>query len=170
MNWLDFVIIFVIVFFVLGAYSAGLIREVVTLFAVFLGIVIAGALYNSLAKDVLVFIDNEDAARAISFLILFGAVYLIGQISAYVLKTGASLLMLGWVVDHAGGAVFGFLKGIIVAQVLLIVFAAYPSLDMDSAVNDSTLGPFFVDDVSFVKYVMPGDFSDRIDHFIELRE
>jgi membrane protein required for colicin V production len=169
MNWLDFVIILVIVFFVLGAYSAGLIREVVTLFAVFLGIVIAGALYNSLAKDVLVFIDNEDAARAISFLILFGAVYLIGQISAYVLKTGASLLMLGWV-DHAGGAVFGFLKGIIVVQVLLIVFAAYPSRDMDSAVNDSTLGPFFVDDVSFVLQVMPGDFSDRIDHFIELRE
>lgn len=169
MNWLDFIIIVVIVFFVLGAYSAGLIREVVTLFAVFFGIIIAGALYNSLAKDVLVFFHNQDAARAIAFLILFGSVYLIGQISAYILKTGAALLMLGWV-DRAGGAVFGFLKGIIVVQVLLIVFAAFPSLDMDGAVNDSTLGPFFVDDVSFVLQVMPGDFNDRVDHFLSLRE
>src|SRR3990172_5387120 len=108
MNWLDFAIIGVVLGFVVAAYSAGLIREVVTFLAVIIGIVIAGALYDNLARDVLPFIDDEDAARAVSFLILFGSVYLFGQIVAYILKRGASLLMLGWA-DHIGGGLFGLL-------------------------------------------------------------
>jgi len=165
MNWLDFVIILILIGFVAAAYSAGLIREVVTLVAVLLGIVIAGALYDKLAKDVLVFLSDEDAAQAISFLILFGAVYLFGQIMAYVLKTGASLVMLGWA-NHIGGAVFGLFKGLLVVQVLLVIFAAYPSLKLDGAIEDSGLGRYFVDDVPFALQILPGDFDTRIDRFL----
>jgi len=165
MNWLDIVIILVLGGFVAAAYSAGLIREVVTLVAIVLGIVIAGVLYDNLAQDVLVFLNDEEAAQAISFLILFGAVYLLGQIVAYTLKTGASLLMLGWA-NHLGGAAFGLLKGLIVVEVLLIVFAAYPPLGLDGAVDGSTLAPYFVDDVSVVLDILPSDFGDRVDRFL----
>jgi membrane protein required for colicin V production len=165
MNWLDFVIIFVLIFFVISAYSAGLIREVVTLAAVFFGIIIAGLLYDKLAKDVLVFMNDEDAARAISFLLLFGCVYLFGQILAYVLKAGASMVMLGQA-DRIGGAVFGLLKGLIVVQVLLIIFAAYPSLKLDTAIGNSEIGGYFVDDVSVVLYILPADFDSRVDQFL----
>jgi membrane protein required for colicin V production len=165
MNWLDFVIVAALAGFVLAAYSAGLIREVITLVAVLLGVIIAGLLYDNLAADVVVFDKNEDAARAISFLILFGSVFLFGQILAYVLKRGASLFMVGRL-DHLGGAAFGLLKGLLVVQVLLIVFAAYPSLKLDSAVDNSKLGHFFVDDVSFIRHVMPGEIDHRIDEFL----
>ncbi len=165
MNWLDFVIVIVVAGFVLSAYSAGLIREVMTLVATLLGIIIAGILYDNLAEDVLVFVDDKDAAQAVSFLVLFGSVYLIGQISAIVLKRGASLLMLGWA-DHLGGAAFGFLKGLVVIQVLLIVFAAYPALGLDGPVDDSLLGRYFVHDLSFVLRMLPGNFGDRIDAFL----
>lgn len=164
-NWLDLVIILVILGFVIAAYSAGLIREVITLVAVLAGVVIAGVLYDDLAKDVLVFLKDEEAARAIAFLVLFGAVYLFGQVSAYVLKSGAALLMLGWW-DHLGGAVFGFFKGIIFVQALLIIFAGYPSLHLDSAVDDSALGRFFLDDISFLLRLLPADFRHRVDEFL----
>ena len=165
MTWLDFVIIAVLIGFVVAAYSSGLIREVVTLVAVIAGIVIAGVLYDDLARDVLVFLDDEDAARAISFLILFGSVYLFGQMIAYILKRGASILMLGWA-DHVGGGVFGLLKGLIVVQVLLILFAAYPSLGLDDAIDNSALGSYFLDDASFILVIFPGEFEDRIDDFL----
>ena len=74
MNWLDFVIIFVLLSFVAAAFSAGLIREVITFLAIVVGIVIAGVLCDDLARDVLVFIDDRDAALAVSFLVLFGSV------------------------------------------------------------------------------------------------
>ena len=165
MTWLDFAIIFVIIGFVVGAYAAGLIREAVTLVAAILGIVVAGLLYDDLAADILVFMNDEDAAQAISFLILVGAVYLFGQIVALMLSRTASLLMLGWA-DHAGGAVFGFLKGLIVVQALLIVLAAYPSLGMKDAVAGSQLAPYFVDDVDILLWVLPDNFDSRIERFL----
>ena len=165
MNWLDFAIIFVLIGFVAAAYTAGLIREAVTLVAAILGIIIAGLLYDDLAADILVFMDDEDAAQAISFLILVGAVYMFGQIIALMLSRTASLLMLGWA-DRAGGAVFGFLKGLLVVQALLIVLAAYPSLGMEDAVAGSQLAPYFVDDVDVLLWVLPDNFDSRIERFL----
>jgi membrane protein required for colicin V production len=169
MNWLDIVVILVIASMTLAAYSSGLIREVITLVAVVAGIIIAGALYQRLAQDVLVFIDDEDAAEAIAFLALFGGVYLMGQIGAYVLKTGASLLMLG-PLDHLGGAAFGFIKGVFVVEMLIIILAAYPSLNMDSAVDDSTVARRLVDDFDFLKHILPGNIDTRIEHFLNPEE
>ena len=164
MNWLDFAIILAIIGFVISAYLAGLIREGVTLAAAILGIVIAGVLYDDLATDILVFMDDEDAAQAISFLILVGAVYLFGQIIAYMLSKAASLLMLGWA-DHIGGAFFGFLKGLIVVQALLIIFAAYPTLGLDDAVAGSGLAPHFINDIDVLLWVLPDNFDSRVDRF-----
>jgi membrane protein required for colicin V production len=165
MNWLDIVIVVMIVGFVLAAYASGLIREAVTLIASLIGIVVAGILYDDFATDVLVFIDDQDAARAVAFLILAGSVYLMGQIVAYMLKKVASLMMLG-PMDHIGGAFFGLLKGLIVVQILLILFAAYPSLKLADAIAGSELAPYFIDDASFLLVILPAEFEDRIDQFL----
>jgi len=165
MNWLDIAIIVVVLGFAASAFSAGLIREVVTLGAIVIGIIVAGLLYDDLATDVLVFIDDDEAALVISFLVLFGAVYLLGQIVAYTLRRLASLLMLGWA-DRIGGGLFGILKGLIVVEVLLILFAAYPQLGLDDAIDDSGLASFFLDDASIVLRVLPGEFNDRVDQFL----
>ena len=165
MNWLDILIVVALIGFTSAAYSAGLIREIVTLTAVIAGIVIAGTLHDNLARDVLVFIGNDSAAEAVSFLILFGAVYIFGQIAAYMLKTGASLLMLGlW--DRLGGAGFGLIKGLFIVQILLLVFAAYPSLGLEGAVEGSELADYFVDDFSLLLHLLPQAFEDRIDTFL----
>ena len=165
MNWIDVAILLILVGFVAAAYTAGLIREVVTLVAVLVGIAVAGLLYEDFAADVLVFVGDEDAAEAVSFLILFGSIYIIGQIGAYVLKTTASIMMLGWA-DKAGGAAFGLLKGLIVVQVLVILLAAYPSLGLDGEIDSSAIGKFLVDDASIVLLIMPGEIDQRIDDFL----
>ena len=162
MNWLDVVIVLTIVVFVLSAYAAGLIREAVTLVGMIAGIVIAGLLYDNLAAE---FSADDDTALAVSFFVLFGSVYLIAQICAYVLKKGASLIMLGWL-NHIGGAFFGFLKGVLVVEVVVLVFAAYPGLGMDGAVDGSALAPLFVEDVDFGLILLPGDFDDRVAAFL----
>ena len=164
MNWIDILIVATIAGFVLTAYAAGLIREAVTLVAALLGIAIAGQLYDNLAADVLVFMDDENAAEAISFLILVGAVYLFGQIVAIMLSKTASLLMLGWA-DRIGGAVFGFLKGLLVVQVLLIIFAAYPSLGLDDDIAGSALAPYFLEDIDVLLWILPDNFDNRIEQF-----
>lgn len=165
MNWLDFVIIGMLVSFVLAAYSAGLIREVITLAATILGIVFASMFYDDFASKVLTFIDDEEVARGISFFIFIGSLYLLGQILASVVKKFTTLLMLGWA-DHIGGAFFGLLKGLLIVQILLIVFAAYPALELGSAVAGSEFAPYFLDDVSFILKLLPDDLETRVDQFL----
>jgi membrane protein required for colicin V production len=165
MNWLDFIIIILIAGFVFSGWAAGLVRSVVTLAATIIGVVVAGALYERFSHTVDIFIGNDEAADAVAFLVLFGCVYLLGQILTIVAKTTLTLLMVGWW-DKPGGAAFGFLKGVIVVQVLLIVFAAYPSLGFDEAVDESKIAKNFVDDWSFLLAILPAEIEDRIDDFL----
>jgi membrane protein required for colicin V production len=165
MNWLDFTIIILIAGFVLSGWSAGLVRGVVTLAASIVGVIVAGALYERFSHTVEIFISDPEAADAVAFLILFGSVYLLGQILTIVLRTSLTLLMVGWW-DRPGGAVFGFLKGVIVVQVLLIAFAAYPSLGLNEAVDESSIARHFVDDWSFLLAILPTEIEDRVDGFL----
>ncbi len=165
MNWLDIVIVLVIVFFASSAFRAGLIREVVTLVSVAVGVVIAGLFYDDLARDVLVFIDNEKTALIVSFLVLLGAVYLAGQLIAVMLKQAASLLFLGWA-DHAGGALFGLIKGLIVVEVLLILLVTYPQLGLKSDIDGSALASRFLDAAPLLLLVLPNEFEQAVDAFV----
>ncbi len=164
MNWLDIVIVLVIAFFASSAFRAGLIREVVTLVSVAVGVVVAGLFYDDLARDVLVFIDNEKTALIVGFLVLLGAVYLAGQLIAGMLKQAASLLLLGWA-DHAGGALFGLIKGLIVVEVLLILLVTYPQLGLKGDIDGSALASVFLDAAPLLLLVLPDEFELAVDLF-----
>jgi len=164
MNWLDIAIVLIVAFFVTTAFSAGLIRELVTLVSAVVGVVVAGLFHDDLARDVLVFIDDDQAARAIGFLVLLGAIYLAGQLIAIMLKQVAAILLLGWA-DRLGGALFGLLKGLLVVEVLLILFVTYPQLDLDDAIQDSGLASVFLDAASVLLLILPDEFERAVDAF-----
>ncbi|MBI1886004.1 MAG: CvpA family protein [Chloroflexi bacterium] len=164
MNWLDVIIILVIAWFTFAAFTAGIIREAVTLIATLVAIVVAGFYYDDLARDVLLFIDNQKVAFVVGFLILLGSVFLAGQLVAFLLKRAASLLMLGWA-DHLAGAGFGLLKGFLVVEILLILFVTYPQLGLDDTIDGSALAPFFLDLVPVLVRILPGEFGDAVDKF-----
>ena len=165
MNWLDIVIVLVIAFFAISAFRTGIIREVVTLVSVAVGVVVAGLFYDDLARDVLVFIDNEKTALIVAFLILLGAIYLAGQLIAVMLKRAASLLLLG-PADHAGGALFGLIKGLIVVEVLLILLVTYPQLGLQADIDGSAIASVFLDAAPLLLFVLPDEFEQAVDAFV----
>lgn len=165
MNWLDIVIVLVIAFFASTAFRAGLIREVVTLVSVVVGVVIAGIFYDDLARDVLTFIDDEKTALVVGFLVLLGAVYLAGQLVAVMLKQAAALLFLGWA-DHAGGALFGLIKRLIVVEVLLVLLVTFPRLGLKSDIDGSALASVFLDAAPLLLLVLPNEFERAVDVFV----
>ncbi len=165
MNWLDIVIVLVIAFFASTAFRAGLIREVVTLVSVVVGVVIAGIFYDDLARDVLTFIDDEKTALVVGFLVLLGAVYLAGQLVAVMLKQAAALLFLGWA-DHAGGALFGLIKGLVVVEVLLILLVTFPRFGLKSDIDGSALASVFLDAAPLLLLVLPNEFERAVDVFV----
>lgn len=163
MNWLDIAIVLIVAFFATTAFSAGLIRELVTLVSAVVGIVVAGLFYDDLARDVLVFIDNKDTASIVAFLVLLGAIYLAGQLIAIMLKQVVAVLLLGWA-DRLGGALFGLLKGLVVVEVLLIAFVTF-DVGLDDAIEDSGLASVFLDAASVLLIILPDDFERAVDAF-----
>ena len=165
MNWLDIAIALIIVTFTISAFSSGLIREVVTLVSAVVGVVFAGLFYDDLARDVLVFIHDDEAALFFAFLALLGSVYLTGQLIAMMLKQMASLLLLGWV-DKIGGAAFGFLKGLVVVELLLILFVTYPEIGLKGAIDGSVLASVFLDAIPLLLVLLPNEFERAVDAFV----
>ncbi len=162
MSWIDLLIVGVIAWFTFRAFANGLIREVVTLGALIVGVVLAGLFYAELAADIEFLIDDGTVRKLVSFMAILGGVVVLGQVLAAVLRRVASMLMLG-PFDRLGGAAFGFAKGFILVQVLLIAVAIFPaSTSVALAVDDAALSPFFLDSVPLVELTLPAEFDDAL--------
>jgi len=164
MNWLDLVIVLVIAWLTYSAFGAGLIREIVGLIAAVLAVVVAGVYYDALARDVLTFIEDDTTALVVAFLMLLGSVYFLGQLLAYILKQTVSLLMLGWA-DHLAGAAFGFLKGFVLVEILLILFVTYPELGLDDVIAGSAFAQVFLEGLPVLLALLPDEFEAAVDSF-----
>jgi membrane protein required for colicin V production len=162
MNWLDPVILIALIGFTVAAFRAGLIRELVTLVAVVVGVLVAGHYYDDLADDVLLFIKNDKAAKVIAFLALFGSAALLGQLAAFLMKQTVSMLLLGWL-DHLAGGAFGLLKGLVLVELFLIFFATYPYLGLDKAIDGSGIAPLFLDNAPALLKLLPGEFNRAVE-------
>lgn len=164
MNWLDIVIIAALAWFALAGLSSGILRESVTLIAAVAGVVVAGLLYKQLADDLTVFTDSERTANIAAFIAIFVAVFIAGQIVASLLKQTASLLMLG-PIDHLAGLVFGLVKGFVVIEAALFLFAAYRVDVIAHAMDGSLLTPLFLDGLPILLRVLPGEFRSAVESF-----
>jgi membrane protein required for colicin V production len=163
-NWLDAVIVAVILWFTWAAFQAGFIREIVTITAAILGVVLAGLFYQELADDVLLFIDSGTVARIVAFGLIFSAVALAGQMLALVLKPTAHLLQLG-MFDQIAGGLFGFAKAMVFIQIFLILFVTYPKWGMDETIDNSAFGSLIVENTAVLVHILPDEFEARVDDF-----
>ncbi|MHB8574917.1 MAG: CvpA family protein [Dehalococcoidia bacterium] len=159
MNWLDLIIIVTVLWFAFTGLATGLVREVVMLIASFIGVLLAGHLYLRLADDIKIIHDDPTVDRLIAFLAIFTATVLAGQIIGSLLRDVAAALLLG-PFDHVGGLAFGLVKGLIIVEVILIAFAAFPAASwMSSALTNSLIAPVFLDGAPLLLHVLPSVFS-----------
>ncbi len=161
MNWLDAVILLVVLWFGANAYRAGLIKEVVTCAALAVGVVVAGLYYDGLAAQVFAFLGGDWLPKVVAFLLLFGSVMLLGQLTAFILRGLASLLLLGWA-DRVLGAGLGVFKGLLLVEVLLVVFVTFPGLGLEGAVRHSLLGPPLLGAAQVVVSLLPSEFEAAV--------
>jgi membrane protein required for colicin V production len=170
MNWVDLLIAAVIAWTTLRGFSVGLIRQTVMLLAVVAGIFLGGMLYDDLAENLDFLIEDATTRNLVGFgAIVIGAM-IAGSVLAAVLKTTASLLLLG-PLDSIGGAVVGFLRGLLYVQLALIAFAVFPASEVASkAVDDSRLAPLFLDRLPLVEIGLPSEFANPLEQLEAWRE
>ncbi len=162
MNWLDLLIIAIVAWTTLRAFSAGLIREVVTFISLIVGVTLAGSFYDDLAANLEFAVTDATARQLLSFAAIFVGTMIAGAVVAAVLRSAASMLFLG-PLDRAGGAVFGLLKGVLLVQVLLVAISVFPAqATLTHAASESSLVPTLLRFTPAIQAALPPEFQDPL--------
>lgn len=165
MHWIDLLIVALIAWTTFAAFRAGLIREIIPLLSVILGAILASMFYDNLAADIDFLVDHEPTRKFIAFVAIFVGIVVVGQIASILLRTTATLPMLG-PLDHVGGAVFGLLKGILFVEILIFAATSFPVSDgVVDAMHDSAFASFFIEQLPLTKSLMPDEVQRSLDAF-----
>ncbi len=160
MNWVDIIIIVYLALSVLTGFMEGLIRTVLSIIGLIVGIILAAHFYIQLG-NILTFISNKNVANIVAFVIILVAVMIIAAIIGLILRSIVKNIMLGWV-DKLGGAVIGFILGVLSISAILAVIVKY---DNASVITNSKLSGFFLNQFPVVLKLLPSSFSDIKNYF-----
>jgi len=170
MNWVDLLIVALIAWMTFRGFQSGLIRQVVRVVAIIGGIVLAGLLYDDLSANIGFLIEDATTRNLVSFIAIVAGVVIAGTVLAQLLKTTASILMLG-PLDSIGGGVLGFVRGVLYVQAALFVLAVFPANEtVSKGVADSTVAAYFLENVPVISIALPSEFDHPGDQLQEWRE
>lgn len=165
MDWLSILIIVILGFVTWRAYANGFIRELVSLSAVILAVPLAGIFYDNMFPKVEPIVRNDNLAYLVSFLSILIGVIVGGQVVAHLLKQTVAILNLG-AADHVAGGLFGFLKAVIVCQVVLIALVHFPEPDLRDEIDGSPAATGLLDYAPLPLAILPGHFHDTVNGFL----
>jgi membrane protein required for colicin V production len=155
MNWLDIVILIIIIIPTLIGLKVGIIKALLTIMGVVVGVILAGCFYVALAEH-LTFISQPSLARIAAFAIILIVVMIIAAVVASVIKWVVSAVMLGWV-NRLGGAVFGFVLGMIFCGALLTIWVKF--MGISGPIQESSLAALLLDGFPMVLALLPDEFD-----------
>jgi membrane protein required for colicin V production len=142
MNWLDVILLLIIGASVIGSFRKGLSRQLIQFASVILAILLGAWFYGRVAEHLEPHVSSSTAANLGGFLIVFCGVLLAGALVSWIV--GKFLRVTGLsIVDHLLGAVFGLLRGTLVAVALIMgVMAFSKDGTPPRAIEESRIAPY----------------------------
>ena len=151
MNWLDIVIIAVLIPGAFTGLRIGLIKASLSLAGLIVGINLAGRYYLTLAEQ-LTFIPQEKVSQIVGFAIILLCIMLIVGLLTRLI----SMVMSGWV-NRLGGIVFGLTISALSVSILLAIWVKF--FGMSQIVSDSGLASLLLNQLPIVLALLPSEFD-----------
>lgn len=136
---LDLILLLFIAGFAFMGLRSGLIRESATLLGMVVGLLVAGRYYEKVSPMFLSLAKTTGMSNLVAFAVLLGLTWVAVLVLGALLRDILSSIHLGWL-DHLGGMVLGLVKGLFIAEVIVLIVAAVPGQGMQSVVKGSFLG------------------------------
>jgi membrane protein required for colicin V production len=124
MSWVDLIIVIVLAASVFGGLSQGFFRSVCSLAGLILGLAMALWNYGRVATMLMPLVHIWAIADAIGFLLIALVVMAIAGIAGAVLHGAVHEMGLGFV-DRILGAGFGFVQGVVMITLCILVIVAF---------------------------------------------
>jgi len=159
LNLLDLAFLVIISVSVLLGFIKGLVRQLLAIFFLILGLILAFIFYPDLSSVLLRRLRDPMASDFAAFLAILLATILLGFLLTLLVK---KVIVIGPLksIDRLLGAFFGLLRGLILSAVLIaMIFAFQFQIDL---VRKSRLAPFITTLVSEAVSLLPGEIQQRI--------
>ncbi len=160
MNWLDVVLLLILLGSVVTSFSTGLAREVVGLVSMVAALVLAIWFYGSAGSFLQPYVSSPGVANFCGFLLVFLGVIVLGAIIGRVLSRLMKVAGLSFV-DRLLGAGFGLVSGMLIAIAIVLALLAFtPGKAPPNAVVQSRVAPYVIDAARVVATVAPYELKD----------
>jgi len=167
MNWLDWVLLAIIILTAVVGLVRGFVRQAIGLVAVVCGLVLAVVYYEQLAGVFNTFVHNPLLSNFLGFLLIFGVVLAAGAILGYLL-TKAMKGPLAFA-NRFFGFLFGLVKAVLICGIL--VFALVSFEVAKPALETSVLAPACLGVTRAVINLVPKDLRTRFnDSYKRIRD
>jgi membrane protein required for colicin V production len=124
MNVFDIVVVVILAYGLIRGLFRGLVKELSSIIGVLGGFLAAYSFYGMVAGYLHGLVSSPSYRNLLAFLIIFCAVVVVVNVLALIIKYLLKIVFLGWL-DRLGGVVFGFIKGGLIAAVLLLALTAF---------------------------------------------
>ncbi|HUP02778.1 MAG TPA: CvpA family protein [Bryobacteraceae bacterium] len=160
MNWLDVVLLIVLVWSIAASFRKGLTREILGLATAVAALLLSLWFYGTAGSFFVPYLSSRGAANLVGFLAVFGGVMLLGSVVSFAL--GKFLKVTGLsIVDHLLGAAFGALRGTMVAVGLIMAIMAFaPAHKPPDSVVHSRVAPYVARASRLVAMIAPHDLRE----------
>ena len=159
MEWVDWIILAVLVGAVLGGMAQGLFRTVCSLAGLILGVALACWNYARVAEAFKPVIRVDAVADAIGFLLIALAVMFLANVTGIMLSRMFKGMGLGCI-DALGGAIVGFVQGALLVTICILVTVAF--FPQTQWLTQAALPKEFFGALHLSTDVTPGELKGRV--------
>ncbi|MEG1999568.1 MAG: CvpA family protein, partial [Bacteroidales bacterium] len=116
MNIFNIILTAVLMFSLVHGFISGLLKQIGIIFGLILGVLFTNLL-SPYTEQILAWASNErvHATEHVSYVITFVVIFLAVNIAALFMYKTSQALKIGWI-DHLGGALFGFVKYLLIVS------------------------------------------------------
>ncbi len=159
MDWVDWIILAVLVVSALAGLAQGFFRTVCSLLGLILGVLLADWNYPRVATVFQPMVRIQALADAIGFLLIALAVMVIANVIGGFMKKLFHWMGLGCL-DTLGGALVGIVQGVLLVTVCILATVAF--LPQTAWLTQARLPKEFFGALHLSTQVSPGDLSARV--------
>jgi membrane protein required for colicin V production len=169
MNWVDAIIVIILIIGLIKGLANGFVRGLFGLVALVLGIAIAAGSYAQVTEALFFRLPmGEQGQNIVSFLLVFLIVMLLVSILGNIISRALKLAALGWIDRLAGGVLGVFMACLFIGVLLMITVMA--GFHENDAVARSTVAPAVISVMDSAVVFAPEEARLRIEeHYLKLR-
>jgi len=167
-NWLDYLLIAILLFSVIQSFRRGFSREIIGLAAMFFAFILAMWFYGLAGSLVSPLVSSVRTANMIGFFLVVVAVLLLGAIVARIVNRFLRTVGLSFF-DRLLGAAFGCIRGALIAMAFLTAWTAFGSQiaagAASGAVVHSRIAPYVLSASRLFVAIAPMDLKQNFHRY-----